>query len=485
MVQAIIGTEQDWNLPTDPKGKCAAQVPDASIAERLALVTKLATGSAKRSLSRPLTARGLNRILQIYEHSVLSQTDAIPPTTLTALLQALDGMRSRSEALQPISIAVVRDTVSRNEESILASLRDRPPIVDIDTGQEDISAAQAATLLVLAIPLEENRTAPHEPSSASHSIACECMTDTAQQDLHQWLQQYSKLAVTDNAAFSSRLSNVVSAIKDAMHSVKSRKRKASMNGEATQIYNDEIEAILKGADIQGLEGWRTHGWQHAFAEFLGKSPIDCPRREALLKLVSVEAKHHGESPGLPSANEDSPTDEVVRPVQRARLSLISEALLKLLASRNGDMKQRAADYATLATVLDYERQPIFFHDARMGILLADLQHKNRLVRLAAGQAGNALILAHQANNAALDGHGHVGRYFDALKSIIASSAMSVKATAITTAAHLCRDSEEGILGQALKLLLLGLAEGGQLKAFITTQVSAPRPLSAGSLMQTP
>lgn len=470
LASAVIGSDADWNLPIDAKGKGIARVPDSAIANRLGLAQKVLSrcSNVVKSTAESLRECILARILSFYEHSVLGQPNQPSGRVLQALLDCVFAAHEQPSTAESLSARLYRDTIARNESLMIACLLDTGPVTNIETGKEECTPAQAITLLLLIGPV----FAATDEGALGHSAmrsTCECMALPAKRSLQEWIEKHADVVIPGMHHLSPLLSKATKAASLTLQS-SGRKRKGDMNCEPTGTYSDEVEHVLALAGLQNTEGWRTQGWQYALAQAIGNADLRADALGAIPALIRIEGQHRVEATEVPFAEAVPETN--VRRMGRMKLHLLSSAIFRAVssASPKQDARQKAVAYSTLGTVFDNENNPCLLTDARMSVVMADLRHNNRLVRLAAGQAGNALVLAHLSSNSALDANGHSGRYFDALKSVIASGPMSAKATAITSVAHLCRSAADAILGRALELLLLGLSHGGQLKALIITQV---------------
>ena len=464
LVEVIIGLDQDWNIPSDVKGKAAARTPDSAIVERLETINHLTSVKNRANLPDGAVARCFARLLEVYEHAVLGQIDKPSDSVLMALLTAM-GSLSNEACQNMLTASIVQQCVSNNEQAMLSALQGVPPVLDVETGKAEVSLSQAITLLLFSIRMSSAQ--PPEEGQNEHT-ASECMSPQGKASLQAWLQQQPALTLAgeDSCTF-----NLLEAVERLSRKSTSSKKRKQEEDAIDKLYQSEIEQALNKAGLENANGWVTQGWQAALAKILDTTAADSPMRTAIHELIRIEAKHRS----VVQEQEDLTGSEGAMPVRkRVNLDIIHRALLKSLAERSivYSTKDRAATWSTLATVAELDSRPPMLTDKILDVLFADLRHKNRLVRLAAGQAGNALVTTHQANNPALDGHGHVGKYFDNLTSIIGTEHISKKGTAVTAAAYLCRTTEEGILGRALCLLLHGLAQVGPLKALITTQVSS-------------
>jgi hypothetical protein len=84
---------------------------------------------------------------------------------------------------------------------------------------------------------------------------------------------------------------------------------------------------------------------------------------------------------------------------------------------------------------------------------------------------NAIVFKHYSVKPNLLPPEHLQTYIDRLQSILRSATPAVKATALSVAMQLAKGAQNQLIGLVLGLIVIALAQQGQLKALLTTQVS--------------
>lgn len=84
---------------------------------------------------------------------------------------------------------------------------------------------------------------------------------------------------------------------------------------------------------------------------------------------------------------------------------------------------------------------------------------------------NVIVFKHCSVKPNLTPHGYLETYFSRLESMLKSSTPAIKATALSIAMQLAKSVQNQLIGPALGLFIIALAQQGQLKALVTTQVS--------------
>lgn len=494
VIEVIVASPDEWGLVTDRKGKGRAVDRTPFVTERLNVCRQVLD---VQSLPSGSLDRVIDRIFALLEGhiDVSGELDLQDATTsaaaihqaLFACLARLIGKDTPTAAARAVANATIALLAGPRKEAVQALVL-KQPVVDLETDTAEVSHIQACCLLLAAAKLGQmstDGTDIHASGKALSCYACEMMPRRVKEDLRVWTEQQPRLVlIAVKGKQASQLSG--EPLDRARHVIgsvlgtgagNSRKRKHdSIDGMALTECS-ELVTLLQDSFKLPEPAWREKGWAEAIKRKLETERFTMQQWAAFSRAICLTnaTRTSAVQPGQLEPYLCAPCDTSVQYNKSSRTAFgdVFDTLRGYLlgpVGRSLIAKERVAVWSAIATVATHHNRPPMFVSDIAATLLHDLSSRSKVVRLAAGNAGNALIRAHLDLNANPDPNGHVGVYFEKLRTILLRGSLGAKATVIATIVQLARFTEHALLGKTLGLIVLGLAQSGQLKCLLTTQV---------------
>ena len=494
IIEAIVASPEEWGFETDRKGKGRAVDRTPFVVERLNVCRQLLH---LHWLPAGSLDRVVDRIFAVLDGHIdaSGESDAQDAATPAAAIhQALFACLAQlvgndiSAAAARAAASAIRALLAGSKREAIHALLLKQPVVDVETDTAEVSYIQACCLLLASAQLGQlfmDGTDGDISDRAMSYYACEMMPRKAKQDLLGWIQQQPRLvpiAVKGDKAthhFDEPMNRARHIIGSAlgMGDANSKKRKHdSIDGMAFAECT-ELVKLLQGSFQLAEPAWREKGWVEAIKQQLETERFSMQQWAAISRAVCLThaTRTSALQPGQLESHGCAACDTSVQYNKSSRTAFgnLFDVLREYLlgpVGRSLVAKERVAVWTAIATVLTHHNRPPMFMSDIAATLIHDLSSRSKVVRLAAGNAGNALVRAHVDLNANLDPNGHIGAYFEKLRSILLRGSLGAKGTAIATAVQLARFTEHALLGKTLGLIVLGLAQRGQLKSVVTAQV---------------
>ena len=422
IVEAIIGVDVDWRLPTDKKATAkTCEVSIIGLLEQLDLAKRLFRAKNRSSAPRGTFSRLFTRVLRLFESLIRSYVSnnfesGTHRVIDLALFEILEDVLLHTWESEDTAIThLLRTTISDYGPAITKVLTSQINVrIGIEADTDALNPVQGCCLLILACKVSDIRRAPAQSTHLSLNCklgtACEMLYKDDREALRRWTVKITNinLAVAGIILPSKGLLAAKTTLISSFSQDKGKKRKLDqvLGDESmpeADIDNEEASTGIFRAvdwsemDSKGSPGgvdnvWRQDSWQAHLSDRIisHSSAVDLhtinkvicsmsmPNSDGSINASSYECSTCGPSHESSMASANRYIDALH--LRNTKPNVIFEALGQA-------SKHRAAMYSTVAALINHSEA--HFGSVNFGSrvgreALSQLEMGNRSTRLAVG-----------------------------------------------------------------------------------------------------